>query len=214
MNLTTIVVTRNAACHIKTLHTMLRLNLMCLGRSVRHNIVFVIDDPHTRAESIMKHLKTSDRLFFIDYGVFVDYDTLEKIFCEFNGFGCLIFPCVTDGVNWDMFRKKVTDDSDEPEDQMALNFDTELGQKVGESMYRVQSTNPRSWVMESKSVVKCLREKKGDNLKLPAKNSDMFTRLNERGLKINAWTASRLTVTFQHECISNILESAGIKSVQ
>lgn len=208
MNLTTIIVTRNKACHVKTLHTVLRLNLICMHGGHHHNIHFVNDDPFDRADAIMKHLKTSERILFIDYSVFIDHATCDKVFSKFEGYSGLIFPCVKDGVDWEAFKKR----TGEPFDQRALEFDTVVGAKVSESLYKLQKTNPKCWVLESKPVIKALRDRKGEGIKLPAKNSEMFDKLIERGLKIYVWTASRLTVTYPYECISNILESAGVKT--
>ena len=203
---------RNKACHVKTLHSLLRINLVCVHKGFRHNIIFINDDPFEKAEAIMKQLKVSERLALIDYSVYVDIDTVDKMFTtQFDQFSCLVFPCVKEGIHWDVFKKTI--DTTEPAEQVALDFDTTLGQKIGESLYRVMSTEPRCWVMDTKPVLKALRERKGESIKLPAKNSEMFIRLLEKGVKICAYTACRLTVTYPHECLSNILESAGVKAI-
>jgi len=211
-SLTTLVVSRNKACHVKTLHTVLKLNLICMARNYKHNIVFLNDDPFERAESIMKHIKTCDRLLLLDYSIHIDNDSVEKLFMNFDGYHCLILPCVKEGVHWDAFKNKLK--TTEPVEQLALEFDTTLGQKIaGDSLYRVTSAEPKCWVVESKHAMRALREKKGGMLKLPARNSEMFDRFIERGLKICAYTACRLTATYPHECLSNILESAGVKTI-
>lgn len=184
---------------------------MCLHRGVQHNIIFVNDDPFQRVELIMKQLKNSERLAFIDYSVYVDNDTIDKMFVtQFDQFSCLVFPCVTEGIKWDAFKTNLN--TTEPSSQIALDFDTTLGQKIGESLYRVQTTEPKCWIMDTKPIIKALRDRKGEGIKLPAKNVEMFQRLAEKGVKICAYTACRLTVTYPHECLSNILESAGVKA--
>jgi hypothetical protein len=40
----------------------------------------------------------------------------------------------------------------------------------------------------------------------------MFTKFKELGVKINAFTASKLTMTYTHECVSNLLNAAGVKA--
>ena len=67
MKLSTIIVTRSNACHVKTLHTILRMNIRCVQNNIANQIVFVKDDPFEKAEVIHKNLKTSDRLLFIDF---------------------------------------------------------------------------------------------------------------------------------------------------
>ena len=184
---------------------------MCLHRGVQHNIIFVNDDPFQRVELIMKQLKNSERLAFIDYSVYVDNDTIDKMFVtQFDQFSCLVFPCVTEGIKWDAFKTNLN--TTEPSSQIALDFDTTLGQKIGDSLYRVQATEPKCWIMDTKPIIKALRDRKGEGIKLPAKNVEMFQRLTEKGVKICAYTACRLTVTYPHECLSNILESAGVKA--
>jgi hypothetical protein len=197
---------------VKTMHSLLRLNLVCMHLGHHHSIVFVNDDPFDRVEMIMKQIKITDRLVFIDYSVFIDHETIDKIFvANFEKCHCIVFPCVKEGIHWDAFKSGM--DTTEPVDQIALQFDTEIGQKVGESLYKVNSTNPKCWLLDTKPALKLIREKKGEALKLPAKNSEMFQRLIEKGVKIHAYTACRLVVTYPHECLSNILESAGVKSV-
>jgi len=120
---------------------------------------------------------------------------------------------VRDGINWDMFREKACSGTSEPVEQCGLEFDTELGQKIGESMYWVNKTDPKAWVMETKHVNKILKGRKnGDAIRLPPRNVEMFDKLIALGVKICAWTAARLVVTYPHECLSNILESAGVKT--
>ena len=185
---------------------------MCIHKRVHHNIIFVNDDPFDRVEMIMKQLKIAERLVLIDYSVFVDLETIDKMFTTpFDKYNCLVFPCVKEGINWDAFKKQI--ETTESSEQVALEFDTVLGQKVGESLYKVKSTEPKCWIMDTKPIIKAIRERKGEGIRLPAKNGEMFERLIEKGVKICAYTACRLTVTYPHECMSNILESAGIKTI-
>jgi len=39
----------------------------------------------------------------------------------------------------------------------------------------------------------------------------MFEKFKESGTRIYAFSASKLTLTYTHECISNILNAAGVK---
>jgi len=41
---------------------------------------------------------------------------------------------------------------------------------------------------------------------------DMFTKMKESGVKIYAYTDAKLTMTYPHEGISNILNAAGVKA--
>ena len=79
MKFATIIVTRSKSCSVKTLHTILRFNLLCMQkRGTENEVVFVNDDPYEKCEIIQKYIKTHDRIFFIDFGIAVDDLSLSK----------------------------------------------------------------------------------------------------------------------------------------
>ena len=208
MKICTVVTTRSKSCSVKTLHTILKLNIHCLQNNVQNEIVYVNDDPFEKIEMIQKCLSKCDRLFFIDFGIGVDEMSVKQIFESHEGLGVLVFPGVKEGIDWGLFKHKVREGSSEPVSQMGLNFDTQVGKKISTDIYSVTSTEAKSWVMFSKNVMKNAKDKKG-NFNLHVK---MFDKLKEQGVKIYAFTASKLTMTYPHECISNILGAAGVKT--
>ena len=208
MKICTVVTTRSKSCSVKTLHTILKLNIHCLQNNVQNEIVYVNDDPFEKIEMIQKCLSKCDRLFFIDFGIGVDEMSVKQIFESHEGLGVLVFPGVKEGIDWGLFKHKVREGSSEPVSQMGLNFDTQVGKKISTDIYSVTSTEAKSWVMFSKNVMKNAKDKKG-NFNLHVK---MFDKLKEQGVKIYAFTASKLTMTYPHECISNILSAAGVKT--
>ena len=208
MNLVTILVTRSKSCHVKTLHTVLRLNIKCIQKNINNEIAYVDDDPFKKAEIVQLYAKSHDRIFFVDFGIGVDDASIDQVLEKHEGFGCLVFPGVREGVDWDLFKTKVRSDSEEPITQMGLHFDTEIGSKVSGDIYNVASTEARCWFMNTKNVIKNLKDKKG-NWKINAK---MFEKLKEQGVKIYAFTAAKLTMSYTHECVSNILNAAGVKT--
>lgn len=208
MKICTVVTTRSKSCSVKTLHTILKLNIHCLQNNVQNEIVYVNDDPFEKIEMIQKCLSKCDRLFFIDFGIGVDDASVKQIFEGHEGLGVLVFPGVKEGIDWGLFKHKVREGSSEPVSQMGLNFDTQVGKKISTDIYSVTSTEAKSWVMFSKNVMKNAKDKKG-NFNLHVK---MFDKLKEQGVKIYAFTASKLTMTYPHECISNILGAAGVKT--
>jgi hypothetical protein len=161
---------------------------------------------------ILAKLKQSDRLIFIDYSINLDSQSIGYFLKDFEQCNCLIFPCVKEGINWDQFRDKVSRDSEEPIEQMGLDFDTEVGQKISENIYRVTKTEPKCWMMDSKSILKFMKNKKKEPLqKLPAKNSELFDMLAAKGVKMCAFVNAQLTTVYSHECLGNILNAAGVK---
>jgi len=208
MNLVTILVTRSKACHVKTLHTILRLNIKCLQKSINNEITYVDDDSFKKAEIIQQYAKTHDRIFFIDFGISADDESIDKVLGDLDGFGVLVFPGVKEGVDWNLFKSKVRSECKEPIAQMGLHFDTEVGNKISDNIHVVTSTEAKCWVMNTKNLIKNIKDKKG-NWKIYPK---MFEKFKEQGVKIYAFTAAKLTMTYTHECISNILNAAGVKS--
>lgn len=213
MKIATILVTRSKSCHVKTLHTILRFNLKCMQRGNTENeVVFVDDEPFEKAEIIYKYLKTHERIFFIDFGIQVDDVSLDKVFDKHENIGCLVFPGVTEGIDWGMFKEKVKNNVNEPVEQIGLHFDTSVTNKISENIYMVKETSAKSWVMMNKNITKNLKDKKNGAFKIHPRMSTMFKKLQEGGVKIHAYTAAKLTMTYSHECISNILNAAGVKA--
>lgn len=208
MNIVTILVTRSKACHVKTLHSVLKMNIRCIQNNFKNEIVYVEDDPYKKAE-IVQHcmkLKKYDRIIFIDFGIGVDDLSLDQCFLKHEHIGCLVFPGVKEGVDWDMFKNKVNNKVDEPYSQMGLHFDTEVGKKIEDNIYHVIRTNARAWIMNPKNVMKTLNKHKDSKV-----SPKMFEKFTQQGVKLYAFTASKLTICYTHECISNILNAAGVK---
>jgi len=206
MNLVTIIVTRSKACHVKTLHTILRMNVQCLQKKLDNQIVFVNDDPFEKAETIQRFIKDHERIVCIEFGVGLDDGSIAQCFEKHDGVGCVVFPGVREGIDWNLFREKVNKGSSEPTNQMGLHFDTDVGKKVAENMYHVVSTDAKAWIMNTKVVLKTMQKEK--NKKIYPK---MFEKFKENGLRMYAFTAAKLNMTFTHECISNIQNAAGVK---
>ena len=208
MKICTIVVTRSKSCSVKTLHSVLKLNIHCLRNNVQNEILYVNDNPFDVVEMIQKTLTKCDRIFFVDFGIGVDEESIKQIFKDHEGIGALVFPGVKDGIDWGMFKHKVREGSEEPVSQMGLNFDTEVDRKISTDIYTVTNTNARSYVLFTKNIMKNARDKKG-NVNLHVR---MFEKLREQKVKIHAFTASKLIMTYTHECVSNILNAAGVKA--
>jgi hypothetical protein len=208
MKLVTIVVTRSKSCHVKTLHTILRLNIKCIQNAVDHQILYVNDDPFEKVDTVEQCMKKYDRIFFIDFGIGVHETSLNKVLEVNQNAGLVVFPGVKEGVNWDMFKEKVRAESKEPVSQMGLEFDTVLGKKTSPHFYNVVSTSAKVWVMMPETIIQQIKHKKKGTWKL---HPNMLENLMEQGVKIYAFSASKLIQTFPHECISNILNAASVK---
>jgi hypothetical protein len=212
MYISVIIVTRNVSVCVKTLHNIMNFNRLCISNGVQVEINFVNDEPFDKMKLIMKKLKTSDRLLFIDYGVCMDSESIIRSVKPFEkGWNGVVFPGVKEGIDWDVFKKKVKAESKEPNYQKGLNFDTVVTTPItGQDNYKIKTTNPKSWVVDCKHVVKCLREKKGGGLALPAKMDELFVKMIDKGVKLYAFIGAHLVINYQHECVGNILQSANV----
>lgn len=212
MKIGSIIVTRSKSCHVKTLHTILKLNILCIQGGHKNDISFVNDDPYQKAEVIQNQMKTCDRILFIDFGIQIDEESLKEVMKPHEGVGCVVFPGVTEGIDWDMFKKKVLEDVIEPTHQLGLKFDTEVDRKISDNIYTVNETSSRAWFMNCKNVSKHLKDKKSGQIKVPPQMKNMFQKFKDNGVKIYAFTEAKLVMTYSHECISNILNAAGVKA--
>jgi hypothetical protein len=211
MHVVTCIVTRNVSISVKTLHTLLNINKITQQSGLTNEFVFVNDDLYERQALLLKKLKHCDRIVWIDYSVHVDTTSLLKLFEKFiQGYHCLVLPCVTPGIDWDLFKKKVLAGSQESVSQMGLDFDTKVGKSIGENLNIVTETDPKCWAIDAKHLFKSLRDKKGEGVTVPAKVSEMFKKFMERGVKMYAFTDAQLIVTYPHECLGNILHAASV----
>lgn len=201
MQLTLCLVTRNKALYTTTLHSAMALNMICMIKGISLNIQFVTDQvvPST------KILKGCDRLLWLDYGVSVNQDTLEKLI-SFDG--NIVVPCVTGEVDWEKFRKKTIENSEEPIHQRGLNFDIEMvpiSKRKDVSEY--VSGSCRVFAIDSKQVLKKIRESPHEDFK-------SFDQLKKLGLKIYVLRSAPVTCHYVYECIGNILESSGVRATR
>lgn len=206
MKFVTLLVTRSKACHVKTLHTVMKFNIRCVQRGCSNEIMFCNDDPFLKAETLQKLVKNYDRVFYIDFGINLDGDSMDQLFENYEGCGVLVFPAAREGIDWAMFKQKVLADSKEPVHQMGLHFDTNVDTQIKGDLYNVTTTTSRCWVMNCRVV----KKKMGDTKIL---NYDkMFEKMKNYGVKVYAWTSANVIATYAHECISNIMNAAGVRA--
>jgi len=113
MKLTTLLVTRSKSCSVKTLHTVLRINLSCMQKGVDNEISYVDDDPFLKAEAIQRYMKSHDRIIFVDFGISLDEKSIAQCFEKHDTVGLLVFPGVKEGIDWELFKHKVNAGSTE-----------------------------------------------------------------------------------------------------
>jgi hypothetical protein len=201
------MVTRNRSISATTLHTAMNIHMLCMQKGEHLEIHFM-----ENKSGLPKLIKTGERIFWMDYGTNLNMEVLGKVLEPFEkGIQVLVFPSVKEGIDWQMFERKIKEGSTESVHQSALTFDTEVGKKLAEGLYECTKTSARVWAMDSKPVDKKLR---GDKIpvKLPLDNNEeMFDCLRRLGVKIGAATEAAVVCHYVHECFGNILEAAGVQ---
>lgn len=206
MHIVVCAMTKNKSIHTTTLHSLMNINMICMSRGIDLNMNFITDK-----SAIAKSLKSCDRLLFFDYGVSVGADTLERLIVEDfpEGYKALVIPCVTENVDWEMFRKKTLDGSSEPVYQRGLSFDISMSpapKKYADKLYDYEAGECRVFCIDSKGVLKKLRDGDGGN------GFKSFEHLKKIGVKIGVLRSAPVICHYVYECVGNILDSSGVRT--
>lgn len=206
MKVTIGVVTKNKSLNTTTLHTIMTLNMVCMSKNIDLDVQFLTD-----RNSFHKLVKGCDRFVFLDYGVSVGLEVIQKLGIDDfpEGYKALVVPCVTGEVNWDQFKKKTLEGSNEPVNQRGLTFDvvTEPApKKHSENLYDFvsSSTDCRIFALDSKAILKKLRDVDSQ--------FKSFEHLKKIGVKIGVLRSSPAICHYVYECIGNILDSPGVRT--
>ena len=194
------LVTRNKALNVTSLHTAMNLNMYCMSKGIHLEITFV----HDRSV-IFKQMKNCDRLIWIDYGTSIDMETLQRMSGDLpDGYKVVIAPCVLEGVDWAMFKKKTIENSTEPSHQRGLKFDTVVVPTNKQVAEFVSSTSDgRVFAIDTKPVLKKLRD-----AECQYKSMEHLKKL---GVKIGVLKECSVTCHYVYESVGNIMESSGVR---
>ena len=200
-----VAVTRNKSISACTLQTLMELEIICIKKGERLEILFT-DSPLTMSKAVKKH----ERLLWLDFSVAIDTKSLLSVFEPFpQGYHVMVFPVVVEGVDWKMFEKKTREGSTELVSQRGLNFDTVVGRVLAPGIRDVTSTTARGFLMDCKQVDKKLRTPKM-TIKLSDSYEENVSILKDAGVKFCALTSAVVTASYTHECFGNILDVQGV----
>ena len=202
MRITVVCVSRNKSIYVTTLHMLLQLSVRCFQNGHQINVQFVQD-----ASGMSKIMKSSDRLLWVDYGACLDSDSFDTLFDKYE---VLVYPSVKEGINWEVFKDRVKKGTDEPIGQVGLDFDTDVGKKISDGMYVVNSSNPAVFAIDCAKVIDKVRDKKGQGMNLPTTIEDVFKKFVQKEVKITAYSKCKVLRHYSHECVGNILEAIGV----
>ena len=195
------MVTKNKAISTMTLHSAMQINLHCMANNISLEIQF-----HTDKSNFQKPMKSAERMVWIDYGVHIDKETIEKLLSDFpDNYKVLVLPCVTDHVDWDMFKKKTLAGSTEPVHQRGMKFDTEylLNKSQHIADFVSSESGGRLLALDTKHVLKKLRDSDSSYKSLE--------QLKKLGVKIGVLRSCSATCHYVYECFGNIIESTGVR---
>lgn len=187
---------------------------ICAQVGLPMEITFINEDTCNKIETLKKIAKNSDRIMWFDYGISIDRNSIPEIVKKFDGIDCLIFPCVREDIDWDMFTNKCKQGSTEPANQMALTFDVDVSNKIlnkESDFYEVTKTHsPACWCMDTKRVIKKLKDKKREFI-FPMDIQTFFDKCISSNIKMAAAVQARTYNHFTHECVGNIMNMSGLK---
>lgn len=190
-----LAVSRNKSIAVGTLHMLLNLSGYAYTKEHRLEIHFV-----ESLSALPRFLKTAERILWVDYGRSLDVESFPRIFDARQE--VLVFPSVTGEVDWGMFKSKIKANTAEHRDQAGLVFDTTVDKKVSDGLWSVSQTNPSIFLMDCKAVEKKFAKK---SIKPPREMHTLFEKFRDAGVKVFAWTPSRVTIMHTYECIGNIM---------
>lgn len=201
------MVTKNKAINTTTLHSAMNLNMLCMSNNINLEIHFVTD-----RSNLHKYIKSSaERLLWLDYGVSIDVETIKRLAIEDfpEGYKVLVAPCVVEGVDWELFKKKTLEGSTEPVHQRGLAFDTvttPASKKFGDTLadFVSSSSDCRVFSMECKAILKKLRDADSQ--------FKSFEHLKKIGVKIGVLRSCSVLCHYVYESVGNILDSSGVRT--
>jgi len=190
--------TLNESIYTTTLHTILTFGMFCKALNIQMDVHLEPGDKTT----ITKYLKTCDRLFWFDYAVSIDQNTVRKFLADFpENIKVMVVPTVLPSINWEKFKLKTQMGSNEPVNQRGLDFDVSIieSRDLFHGVSEFKKGEGRIVAFECKGVLK----KMSGGL--------VLNKLKDDGIKIGVLTEDAALCHFTYECVGNILETSGIK---
>ena len=203
-----VLVSKNRSIYARTLHSTLAFQSACTQAGVNMELTFIDDNELDKFKKLKEVLKGSDRVIWVDYGMSIKNMDVKGFFIKsLTGIDGAVFPSpVKDSVDWGKFVSEIKKGTSEPGNQVALTFDTEVGntELIPDIMNNVITTSPQIWWVDSKKVLKKINKNTPDARVL----GDVFS-----GAKLiwGGLTFPTVHTHFTHECMGGIMNMSGIK---
>ena len=203
-----VLVSRNRSVYARTLHTVLAIQGACRQNGIDMDVIFADDNEVEKLKILKTNLKGCDRILWFDYGMSVTPQSVSGLFLRpVTGVDCGVLPApVKDAIDWGTFVSEVNKNTSEPNHQIALTFDTEVGPReiIPDIMYEVKSTCPQLWWADSKKMLKKINK----NAPTARVMDDIFKNAK---LQFGAVVGADVHTHFTHECMGGIMNMSGIR---
>ena len=210
-----VVVDVNHQIAVRTLSVLIGLTSQLTKQGVPWEVNYSSNDSEDKRAWLIKSLKKYDTLVFFDHGTSFDLRPLLATPWQ-QACSMLIIPSLKKTLDWTRFKETCTLEIEEPLEQRALNFDTEVNEKKpiqapGTQLYPVTNSDARVFLLDCKQVIRKLKDKKGNFIQVPLKSTEWVRFLKERGVQIAAAVDIPCTNTIAHKCVSGLGKSNGLK---
>ena len=210
-----IVVDVNHQIAVRTLSVLIGLTSQLTKQGVPWEVNYSSNDSEDKRNLFVQGLKKYDTLVFFDHGTSFD---LRPLFSTPWQQACsmLIVPSLKKTLDWERFKETCTLDIEEPLEQRALVFDTQVNEKKpipgpGTQLYPVTNSDARVFLLDCKQVLRKIKDKKGNFIQVPLKSTEWVRFLKERGVQIAAAVDIPCTNTIAHKCVSGLGKSNGLR---
>ena len=210
-----VVVDVNHQIAVRTLSVLIGLTSQLTKQGVPWEVNYSSNDSEDKRDLFVQGLKKYDTLVFFDHGTSFD---LRPLFSTPWQQACsmLIVPSLKKTLDWERFKETCTLDIEEPLEQRALVFDTQVNEKKpipgpGTQLYPVTNSDARVFLLDCKQVLRKLKDKKGNFIHVPLKSTEWVRFLKERGVQIAAAVDIPCTNTIAHKCVSGLGKSNGLR---
>lgn len=200
---------------VRTLSVLIGITSQLTKQGVPWEINYSSNDSEDKRAWLIQSLKKYDTLVFFDYGTSFDLRPLGMTPWQ-NVCSMLIVPSLKKTLDWNRFKETCTLDIQEPLEQRALVFDTQVNENKpipgpGTQLYPVTNSDARVFLLECKQVIRKLKDKKGNFIQVPLKSTEWVSFFKERGVKVAAAVDIPCTNTIAHKCVSGLGKSNGLR---
>jgi len=210
-----VVVDVNHQIAVRTLSVLIGLTTQLTKQGVDWEVNYSSNDSEDKRTWFTQGLKKYDTLVFFDHGTSFDLRPLLSTPWQ-KTCSMLIVPSLKKTLDWKRFKETCTLEIEEPLEQRALVFDTEVNEKKpipgpGTQLYPVTNSDARVFLLDCKQVLRKLKDKKGNFIQVPLKSTEWVRFLKERSVQVAAAVDIPCTNTIAHKCVSGLGKSNGFR---